>query len=110
MAAQMVKNPPAMHETWVCSLDWDNPLEKGMASHFSILAWTEGHIPWTEELGGLQSMGSHRVRHDWVAEHSTAHIHNSLHLLITNALSPPTHPLANHNCVLYVCELLLSHR
>ena len=57
----MVKNLPAMQETWVQSLGWEDPLEKGMATHSSILAW---RIPWTEEPGGLQSMGSPRVRHD----------------------------------------------
>ena len=51
----MVKNLPAMQETQVRSLGWKDPLEKGMASHSSILAWT---IPWTEEPGGLQSMES----------------------------------------------------
>ena len=56
--AQMVKNPPAMKETWVQSLDWEDPLEKGMATHSSILAW---RIPWTEEPGRQQSMGSQRV-------------------------------------------------
>ena len=55
------KNPPAMQETWVLSLDWEDPLEKGMAAHSSILAW---QIPWTEEPGGLQSMGSRRVGHN----------------------------------------------
>ena len=55
----MVKNPPAMQETWVRSL-WEDPLEKGMATHSSILAW---RIPWTEEPGGLQSMGLQRVGH-----------------------------------------------
>jgi len=50
----MVKNPPAMLETWVRSLVWEDPLEKGMATHSSILAW---RIPWTEEPGRLQSMG-----------------------------------------------------
>ena len=59
----MVKNLPAIQETWVPSLGWEDPLEKGMATHSSILAW---RIPWTEEPGGLQSMGSQRVRHDWV--------------------------------------------
>ena len=59
---QMVKNWPAMQETWVRSLGRDGPLEKGMATHFSILAW---RIPRTEEPNGLQSMGSQRVRHDW---------------------------------------------
>ena len=62
LVAQMVKNPPAMQETQVQSLGWENPLEKGMAIHSSILAW---RIPWTEESGRLQSMGSQRVRHDW---------------------------------------------
>ena len=50
----MVKNLPAMHETWVQSLGGEDPLEKGMASHSSILAW---RIPWTDKPGGLQSMG-----------------------------------------------------
>ena len=50
--AQTVKNPPAMQETWVQSLGWEDPLEKRTATHFSILAW---RIPWIEELGGLQS-------------------------------------------------------
>ena len=69
LVAQLVKNPPEMWETWVCSLDWDDPLEEGMATHSSILAW---RIPWAEESGGLQSMESHRVGHDWVTKHSTA--------------------------------------
>ena len=51
----MVKNPPAKQETQVRSLGQEDPLEKGMATHFSILAWK---IPWTEETGGLQFMGS----------------------------------------------------
>ena len=59
--AQTVKNPPAMQETEVQSLGWEDPLEEGMAAHSSILAW---RIPWTEEPGGLQSVGSQRVRHD----------------------------------------------
>ena len=59
----MVKNSPAMLETWVWSLGWENPLEKGMATHSSILTW---RILWTEEPGGLQSMGMKRVGHDWV--------------------------------------------
>ena len=53
--AQMVKNLPAMWDTWVRSLGWEDSLEKEMATHFSILAW---EITWTEEPGGLQSMGS----------------------------------------------------
>ena len=59
LAAQMVKNLPAMWETWVRSLGQEDPLEKGMATHSNILAW---RVPWTEEPGGLQSMGSQRVR------------------------------------------------
>ena len=57
----MVKNLPAMQETWVQSLGQEDPLEKGMATYSSILAW---RIPWTEEPGGLQSMGSPRVGQD----------------------------------------------
>ena len=56
------------HEAQVESLAQEDPLEESMATHSSILAW---RIPWTEEPGGLQSMGSHRVRHDWATKHST---------------------------------------
>ena len=59
--AQIVNHPPAMQETWVLSLDQEDPLEKGMATHSNILAW---RIPWTQDPGRLQSMGSQRVRHD----------------------------------------------
>ena len=59
--AQMVKCLPTMWETWVLSLGREDPLEKEMATHSSILAW---RIPWTEEPGRLQSMGSQRVGHD----------------------------------------------
>ena len=62
LVAQMVKNLPAMQETWVWSLGGDDPLEKGMATRSCILAWRN---PWTEEPGGLQSVGLQRVRHDW---------------------------------------------
>ena len=62
LVAQMVKNPPAMQETQVQSLGQEDPPEKGMATQSSILAW---RIPWTEEPGGLQSMGLQRVGHDW---------------------------------------------
>ena len=61
LVTQLVKNPPAMWETWVGSLGWEDPLEEGMAIHSSILAW---RFPWTEEPGGLQSMRSQRVGHD----------------------------------------------
>ena len=57
----MVKNLPARQETWVRSLGQEDPLEKGMATNSGILVW---RIPWTEEPGGLQSMGSQRVGHN----------------------------------------------
>ena len=59
----MVKRLPPMQETWVQSLGWEDPREKEMATHSSILVWK---IPWTEEPARLQSMGSQRVGHDWV--------------------------------------------
>ena len=62
LVAQMVKNLPAMQETQVWFLGQEDPLEKGMSTHSSILAW---RIPWTEESGGLQSMGSEKVGHNW---------------------------------------------
>ena len=61
LVAQLVKNPPAMRETWVQSLGWEDHLEKGKATHSSILAW---RIPWTEEPGALQSLGLQGVGHD----------------------------------------------
>ena len=61
LMAQMVKNLPTLREAWVRSLGWEDPLEKRMATHSSILAW---RIPWTEEPGGIQSMGSQRVGHN----------------------------------------------
>ena len=69
LVAQMVKNLPAMQETQVQSLGWEDTLEKGMVTHSSILAWT---VPWTEDPGGLQSMGSDRTEgltlHIWRPE------------------------------------------
>ena len=59
--SQIVKNLPAMQETWVQSLGPEDPLEKGMTTHSSIPAW---RIPWTEKPGGLQYIGSQRVRHN----------------------------------------------
>ena len=61
LVAQLVKNPPAMRETWIRSLGWEDPLQEDVATHSSILAW---RIPWTEEPSGLQSMKSQRVGHD----------------------------------------------
>ena len=66
----MIKNLPARQEIWVWSLGWEDPLEKGTATHSSSLAW---RIPWTEEPGGLQSMGLHRAGHDWATSLSLTH-------------------------------------
>ena len=63
LVAQMVKNLPAIREILVWSLGWEDLLEKGTATHSGIVAWK---IPWTEEPGGLQSMGLQRIGHDWV--------------------------------------------
>ena len=68
LVAQKVKNLPVMQETRVRSLGQKDPLEKGMAMHSSILAWRN---PWTEEPGGLWSLGSQRVGHDWATNTST---------------------------------------
>ena len=70
LVAQAIKNPPALWENQVWSLSWEDSLKKGMTTHSGILAW---RIPWTEEPGGLQSMGSQRVRHDWATkEHQSS--------------------------------------
>ena len=61
VVTHMVKNLPAMQEIWVQFLRWEDPLEKGLATHSSILSW---RIPWTEEPGGVRSMGLQRVGHD----------------------------------------------
>ena len=66
--AQVVKNLPTVWEVWVRSLGWEDPLEKGMATHSSILSW---RAPWTEEPGGLQSMESQRVGHNWATNTDT---------------------------------------
>ena len=61
LVAQLVKNPPAMWETWLQSLGWEDSLEEGKITHSNILAW---RILWTKESGGLQSMGSQRIGHN----------------------------------------------
>ena len=71
LVAQLVKNPPGMWETWAWSLDWEDSLEKGTATHSSILTW---RIPWTEEAGRLQVMGSQRVGHDWATNTFTYNV------------------------------------
>ena len=67
---QMVKNLPAMQETWVRSLDWEDPLEVGMATHSTILVWT---ISWTEEPGRLQSLGLQSLGHNLATKQQTTH-------------------------------------
>ena len=69
LVARLVNDLPAVQEIWVWSLGWEDPLEKEMATHSSILAWK---ISWTEEPGGLQSMGSQRVGHDWATNTHTS--------------------------------------
>ena len=66
----MEKNPPAMQESQVWSLSWEDPLENGIATHSSIFA---EEIPWIEEPGELQSMGLQRVRHDWATKRLRLH-------------------------------------
>ena len=68
LLAQLVKNPPAMPETWVLSLAGEDPLEEGMVTPSSPLAW---RIPWTEEPGGLQLTGLQRAGHGWAPKPST---------------------------------------
>ena len=68
----MVKNPQAMQKMWVRSLGWEDPLEMEMATYSSILAWA---ISWTEEPGGLQSMGSQRVGHDLATKRTSLIAH-----------------------------------
>ena len=83
LVAQLEKNLPAVQETWVRSLGWKDPLAKEMATHSSILAWK---IPWTEEPGGLQSMGSQRVGYDWATN-------TSLYEIITTVVLVNIHHL-----------------
>ena len=75
LVAQKLKRLPAMQETWVRSLGWEDPLEKEMATHSSSLAW---RIPLMEEPGGLQSTGSQRVGHDWVSDLTEKHLYAQL--------------------------------
>ena len=93
--SQMVKKLPAMLGTWVRSLGREDPLEKGMATHSSILAW---RMPWTEEPGGLQSKGLQRVRHDEVS--NTFMVFSVPSPLF---LSPPLYPL---NLVALLSQML----
>ena len=93
----VLKNLPAnagsIRETWVWSLGWEDPLEEGMTTHSSVLAW---RTPWTEKSGGLQSIGLHRVRHNW-SDFAPVHTLHCVHLsvgakLITILFSPLLFP------------------
>ena len=84
VSSQMVKNLPAMQKTQVGSLDREDPLEKGMATHSRFLAW---RITWTEDPGRLQSMGSQRVKQDWVT--NTFHFHTFMLTLMTLKICRP---------------------
>ena len=76
LVTQRLKSLPEMRETWVWSLGWEDSLKKGMATHSSILVW---RIPWMEEPGGLQSMGSQRVGRNWMTSLSLSSIKQFLH-------------------------------
>ena len=77
LVVQTVKNLPAIQETWVQSLNQEDPLEKGVTTHYSITAW---RIPWTEESGRLRSMESQRVEHDRA---TNTHTHTHTHIMLT---------------------------
>ena len=83
LVAQMVSHLSPMQETWVWYLGQEDPLEKGRAAHSSVLAW---RIPWTEEPGRLQSMGSQRVGHDWATSLSKPKIFANERILLSSAL------------------------
>ena len=99
-----VKNLPVKQETWVRSLGQEDPLEKGMATHSSILAW---RIAWTEEPGGLQSMGSQRVRHDWATDTSTLYMFLWCRWSFCHhpSLSTTLSPVANNYMALFCIKL-----
>ena len=95
-SGSVVRNPPAKQETGVQCLGWDDPLEKEMATHFSILAW---RIPWTGEPGGLQSMGSQRVGHDLLTKQQiTTTTRNYIQYLVI--------PISASVCISYSSSLM----
>ena len=85
LVAQMVKNLPAMQETWVQSPGTDDLWEGEMSTHSSILAW---RISWTDEPGGLQAMGSQRVRHNWVINSMTCILNSAQSVNVTSMNYP----------------------
>ena len=92
-----------MPETWVRSLGQEDPLEKEMETYFSIPAW---RIPRTEKPGGLQSMGSQRVRQDWATEHS--HIQEADYLFYSSLKSFPSPPAVTWKCLQRGAAVLLK--
>ena len=101
LVAQMIKHLPAMRETWVRSLGLEDALEKEMATHSSILAW---RIPWTEEPGGLQSMRSQRVRHDWATHfHFQAGWQYTALMCSFFYLEPACCSMSSSNCYYLTC-------
>ena len=102
--AQKVKCLPAMWETQVWSLDWEDPLKKEMATHSSTLAWK---IPWRKEPGRLQSMGLQRVGHDWATSHSTYKLNkqgNNIQPWCTPSNFEPVHySMSGSNCCFLFC-------
>ena len=93
LVAQRLKRLPAMWETWVRSQGWEDPLETELATHSNILAW---RIPWMEESGGLQSMGSQRVGHDQPSD-LTIQFHN-LFLVVVQILTRQIRLLNKNQC------------
>ena len=89
LVAQTVRNPPGVREARVPSLGREDPPEEGMVTHCSILAW---RIPWTEEPGGPQSMGSQRVRHDFTHTHTHTHTHTCAHPSVAETRLPTGAP------------------
>ena len=106
--AQTVKRLSTMWETWVQSLGGEDPLEKEMAPHSSTLGWK---IPWTEERGRLQSMGSQRVGHDWATSVSVSFTEKHLHLLMypTSNFSPVLLRMGESWLVLDTIRLFMDH-
>ena len=98
LVTQTEKSPPAMQETQVWSLGWEDPLEKAMATHSSVLAW---RIPWTEEPGGLQSMELQRLRHD-----RATFTLMSLCFKYWSQLTTLIEWLSNHACRIKACILI----
>ena len=108
--AQTVKNLPAMQETQVRSLGQEDPLEKGMTTHSSILVW---RIPWTKDPGGLQSVRSQRVRHDWVTNIFTLsynYIHIHIYIYYNFVSQEETHVLNSHHKLKYLSHIISERR